>query len=150
MKKAAGTLFAVGLLAGLGWVGGYLYWHIRLLGALRTLETRSGPTGSDTDAADIMRDAGCKALPYLIPAIQPGKNPYFLAVASDLVKQSLKGPLMRGDVDLNTYLDGWTITTETRAEDRQKKCDELHAWWKTKGEPRHSGGKWWKSDCGGI
>lgn len=150
MKNALGTLGAVLLFAVLAWTGGYVYWHIRLLGALRTLETRSGPSGSDGDAADIVRDAGCKALPYLIPAIQPGKNPFFLAVASGLLKETLQGPLSRGDVDLNTHLQEWMITTETKPEERQKKCDDLHAWWKQKGEPRHSGFKWWKTDCGGV
>ena len=34
-------------------------------------------------AIDVVEEAGCKALPYLISAIQPGKSPFFLAVASD-------------------------------------------------------------------
>ena len=150
MKSALKVALAALLLGGAVWVGGYLYWHIRLLGAIRTLETRSGPQGSDSDAAEVVRDAGCKALPYLIGAIEPAKNPFFLAVASDLLKQSLQGPLSRGDVDLKDHLQDWMITTETRPEERQKKCDALHAWWREKGEPRHSGAKWWKRDCGGM
>jgi hypothetical protein len=42
------------------------------------------------------------------------------------------------------------ITTETSASDRQRKCDELHAWWRDKGQARHSGAAWWEHDCGGI
>jgi hypothetical protein len=150
MKGAWKAVLAAAVLGGAVWAGGYLYWHIRLLGAIRTLETRSGPQGSDSDASDVVRDAGCKALPYLIGAIQPGKNPFFLRVATDLVKQSLRGPLSRGDAELKEHLDEWMITTETSTADRQKKCDELHAWWRDKGQARHSGAKWWKSDCGGI
>ena len=150
MKKLFGMLTALAIFGALAWTGGYLYWHIRLVGAIRTLETRSGPQGSDGDATDVVRDAGCKALPYLIGAIQPNKNPFFLAVASDLLKASLQGPMSRGDVELNSHLSEWLITTETRTEDRQKKCDDLHAWWREKGESRHSGAKWWKHDCGGI
>ncbi len=150
MKNAFGTVVAVVVLAGVAWGGGYLYWHIRLLGAIRTLETRSTPQGSDADAVEIVEDAGCKSLPYLISAMQPSKNPYFLFVASDLLKKSLKGPISRGDPDVTAHLQEWLITPETRAEDRQKRCDDLHQWWREKGEPRHSGGKWWKSDCGGI
>jgi hypothetical protein len=150
MKNAFGALVAIVLLAGLAWGGGYLYWHIRLLGAMRTLETRSGPTGGDADAVEIVDDAGCKALPYLISAIQPGKNPFFLGVASDLLKKSLQGPLSRGDADLNAHLEEWLIKPDASASDRQKKCDELHKWWREKGEARHSGATWWKHDCGGI
>lgn len=150
MKRLLGAVVALGLIGGLGWVGGTLYWHIRLVGAMRTLETRSGPQGSDGDAVDVVRDAGCKALPYLVGAMQPSKNPYFLATASDLLKQSLQGPMTRGDVELNSSLQDWLIGPETRVEDRQKKCDALHAWWRERGEPRHSGATWWKRDCGGI
>ena len=150
MKGALKTAAAALLLGGAVWVGGYLYWHIRLLGAIRTLETRSGPQGSDTDAAEVVRDAGCKALPYLIGAIEPAQNPYFLVVASDLLKHCLQGPLSRGDVDLKDHLQDWMITTETSAGDRQKKCDELRAWWRDKGQSRHSGAAGWKSDGGGI
>jgi hypothetical protein len=150
MKGALKAGAAILFLGGAVWVGGYLYWHIRLLGAIRALETRSGPQGSDSDAAEVVRDAGCKALPYLIGAIQPARNPFFLVVASDLLKQSLQGPMSRGDVDLNAHLADWMITTETSTSDRQRKCDELHAWWRDKGQSRHSGAAWWKQDCGGI
>ncbi|MBV8881391.1 MAG: hypothetical protein JO332_15605 [Planctomycetaceae bacterium] len=150
MKRTFGAFFAVALVVGIAWMGGYSYWHFRLLGALRTLETQSGPTGTDGDAAEIVREAGCKAVPYLVGSIRPSMNPYFLVVASDLLQHCLQGPLQRGDVDLNTQLRDWIITTETRPEERQKKCDALHAWWREKGEPRHSGAKWWKRDCGGI
>jgi len=150
MKNAFGAVFAIALLAGLAWGGGYLYWHIRLIGAMRTLETRSGPQGSDGDAVEVVRDAGCKAVPYLVGAMQPTKNPYFLFEASKLLKTSLQGPMSRGDNDVNAHLQDWLITPETRTEERQKRCDDLRKWWLEKGEPRHSGGKWWKSDCGGI
>jgi len=150
MKGALKAAAAIVVLGGAVWVGGYLYWHIRLLGAIRTLEARSGPQGGDSDASDVVRDAGCKALPYLIGAIAPGKNPFFLHVATDLLKQSLQGPLSRGDADLKEHLNDWMITGETSTADRQKKCDEIHAWWRDKGQARHSAAKWWKSDCGGI
>ncbi len=150
MKRLFGLLTAAALVGGLGWTGGCLYWHIRLVSAVRTLETRSGPQGTDPDASDVVRDAGCKALPYLIGAMEPGKNPFFLIEASKLLKRSLEGPLARGETDLADHLNDWLITPETRAEDRQKKCDDLHAWWRAKGEPRHSAARWWKADCGGI
>jgi len=138
------------LLLGAVWVGGYLYWHIRLLGAIRTLETRSGPQGSDSEATEVVRGAGCKAPPYLIGAIEPAKNPFFLAVASDLLKRNPQGPPSPGDVDRGDHLQDWVIPARTSAADRQKKCDELHAWCLDKGPSRHSGAAWWKQDCGGI
>ncbi len=150
MKNVVGTIIAIALLGLLAWGGGYLYWHIRLLGAMRTLETRSGPQGTDGDAAEIVQDAGCKALPYLIPAMQPTKNPFFLIEASKLLKECLQGPIQRAQSDVTDHYQEWLITPETRAEDRQKRCDDLHQWWRDKGEARHSGAKWWKHDCGGI
>lgn len=150
MKNAFGTVVAILIVAGLGWGGGYLYWHIRLLGAIRTLETRSGPQGGDADAVEIVQDAGCKALPYLISAMQPTKNPFFLFEASKLLKLSLQGPIQRAQSDVADHYQEWMITPETRAEDRQKRCDDLHQWWREKGEARHSGATWWKRDCGGI
>src|SRR5579862_282038 len=150
MKSLFGALTALAIVAGLGWTGGYLYWHIRLVGALRTLETRSGPQGTDLDAVQIVQEAGCKALPYLIGAIQPGKNPFFLAEATKLLKLSLQGPVLRGDYELYERSTDWLITPETMVEERQKKCDDLHAWWREKGEARHSGATWWRHDCGGV
>ncbi|HZE96032.1 MAG TPA: hypothetical protein VE981_03300 [Planctomycetota bacterium] len=150
MKRVLGILATLGIFAVLGWAGGYGYWHIRLVSAVRTLETRSGVQGGDADAVDLLEDAGCRALPYLIPAMQPGKNPFFLAEASQLLKKDLKGPLMRGDLELDARLEGWLMTPDMSPAERQRKCDEIHAWWREKGEARHSGAKWWKSDCGGI
>jgi|SRR5579859_2208141 len=150
MKRFIGTALALIILGGLGWAGGYLYWHIRLIGALRTLETRTGPQGSDADAVEIVRDTGCRGLPYLVGALQPNKNPYFLALASDLLRQGLQGPISRGNLEIERRLSEWRITAETRGEERQKKCDDLHFWWREEGESHHSGAKWWRTDCGGI
>jgi hypothetical protein len=149
MKRLFGTLTALAFVGVLAWTGGYLYWHIRLVGAIRTLEMRSGPQGSDADAVDIIRDAGCKSVPYLIGAMQPAKNPYFLVLASSLLAEQLELRRER-DKDIWNHLQEWRITPETSVDGRRTNCDALHAWWRDKGAAQHSGVAWWKRDCGGI
>jgi hypothetical protein len=145
--KAAAILVAV---AGVAWLGGYLYWHIRLVGAIHTLEARTGPQGTDQDAYDALHDAGCRAIPYLVGSIQGSKNPNLQSLATALMKASLQGPISRGDREIAEKLSGWLINPDDSAAERQKKADEIQAWWREHGEPRHSRWRWWTGDCGGI
>jgi hypothetical protein len=143
------TVIFIGVVL-LGWLAGHLYWHVRIIGAIHTLEARTGPQGTDQDAADALQDAGCRALPYLVGAIQSTKNPSFFYFATAQLKESLRAPVLRGDKDLAEKLAGWAINVEETAAARQQRGDEIQAWWRQNGEPRHSGWRWWTGDCGGF
>jgi hypothetical protein len=150
MKGVLKYAAAFAVVALVGWLGGYLYWHIRLIGAIHTLEARTGPAGTDQDAADVIHDAGCRALPYLIGAIQSTKNPSFFYFATSQLKESLHGPISRGDKELAERLAAWAVNAEESAAARQQRGDEIQAWWRQNGEPRHSTWRWWTGDCGGM
>jgi hypothetical protein len=145
--KAAAILVAAALVC---WLGGYLYWHFRLIGAIHTLEARTGPVGTDQDAYDALHDAGCRALPYLVGSIQGSKNPHLQALATAIMKNSLQGPISRGEREISEMLGNWLISPDDSAAERQKKADEIQTWWRAYGEPRHSTWRWWTRDCGGI
>jgi hypothetical protein len=70
--KALGIMIPA-ILALLAWGGNFLYWHVRIHSAIRTLETQ--PTGPEGEAAlTELISAGCRSLPYLISALDPSKE----------------------------------------------------------------------------
>lgn len=80
--KVAGGLL---VLAALAWTGMFLYWHVTILGALRTLEAQPGLVEEMRAFKTLQNGAGCRALPYLVAALQPAKSQYFLERASLLM-----------------------------------------------------------------
>src|ERR1041384_7451248 len=77
LLKYAAFLAALGLM---GWVGIYLHWHFRIVGAVQTLAKQppvvSGDAGFSTsgDANEILMSGGCRSLSYLIGALDKANN----------------------------------------------------------------------------
>jgi hypothetical protein len=150
MKQAFSYLVAAVVLAGVAWTGMYFFWHIRIVGAVRTLESKAGTPAAD-DAADVIDSAGCRALPYLLGALDHRKNPYFLIIVSKALVSSIEKLASNGvlpDPAVAEKAREWIILQEDAAPQLQSKCDALLNYWRDHGELHHKSWRVWTSSCG--
>ncbi|MBI3858385.1 MAG: hypothetical protein HY293_22095 [Planctomycetes bacterium] len=157
MKTAAKFLAAAVILGALAWTGTYLYWHIRILGAIRTLETQTAPVigtsvGNEENlgAFDVLRSAGCRSLPYLVGALSTPNNSLFMWDAFwQILGNTLPGH--RSDPENSATLD---FLSENRFEPndsapkRQEKLEKIRSWWRESGRKYHQTWRVWSSNCG--
>ena len=134
MNKVAKVLAAAALLGVVAWIGTYFYWHFRLLGAVRTLEARMGTPSAD-DAHDVIEAGGCRALSYLVDALDHTKNPLFLIYATGEISKSIEAAR------------DWKIVPEDRPPEMKAKCDSLRDYWKANGGLHHQWWRIWSSQC---
>lgn len=161
MKLAGKILVGLVVVAALAWTGCYLYWHVTILGALRTIETQAVPgAGSRVadaehlEAVDKLWSAGCRGLPYAVGALDASRNPEFLASMSHFICwQSLfpgASPSEPGSEALGRRIDEWMITMGDTAADRRRKCETIRAWWAAGGSDHHRWWRVWSSNCRGA
>lgn len=149
-----GAMKAAALLAllGLGWLGGSLYWHFKILGALRSLESGAAPgkPGSPLGYAvpdepfQEVEDAGCRALPYLFAGLDPVKNPAYLVATATLLRDQLA--LCRCADGTALPAEDLVLAYDDSAAERARKCDGLRQWWTAHGDG-HAGWKFWTGQC---
>lgn len=150
MKKVVSYLAAAAILAGVLWTATYFFWHVRIVGAVATLESKAGTPAAD-DAADVIESAGCRALPYLVAALEPRKNPYFQVLVSKRLVASIESLAARGalpDPALVERAREWVIHPEDTAPQLQPKVDAIHDYWRAHGELHHKAWRVWTSTCG--
>lgn len=143
MKSIVGYVVAAVVLAAAAWIGTYLFWHIRLVGAVRTLESKAGTPAAE-DAADVVESAGCRALPYLVGALDGAKNQIFQIYATGVIVQSIEEVNARNPSLNPTEIcqaRGWKVVPEDNPVDIKTKGDAIRVYWKTY-EPLHH--KWWR------
>ena len=143
MKSIAGYVAAGVVLALAAWIGTYLFWHIRLVGAVGTLVSKAGTPAAD-DAADIVDSAGCRALPYLVGALDGAGNQIFVIYATGLIVKSIENVNARTamlDASAIEQARGWKAVPEDNPVDMKTKCDAIRVYWKQY-EPLHH--KWWR------
>ena len=149
MKKAFSYLVAAAILAGVAWTGMYFFWHIRIVGAVRTLESKAGTPAAE-DAADVIDSAGCRALPYLMGALDHRKNQYFQILVSKHLVASIERLASRGalpDPAIGERAKEWIILLEDTAPQLQSKCDALLGYWRENGQLHHKSWRVWTSAC---
>lgn len=148
MKTVAIWVLALIVIAALAWSGAYLYWHFRVVGALRTLESQ--PTSSEIQSAsDVLNEAGCRGLPVLVGSLNPSKNSVFLTLATTHFAMAVAAP---GEPKLYNpkvaeRLAEWRIESEDAPAVRQKKCDLIRAWWRENGGQHHQSWRIWSGEC---
>jgi hypothetical protein len=154
VKGALKAAAALAVLAVLAWTGTYIYWHIRIMGTLRTLETQStsAPSGSsDTSEAGIaLSAAGCRAFPYIVGALDPAKNPYFLARVSARMAIQVSVPGATGFIDARDVSERWKewyIDPGDSVPERAAKCEAMRAWWRLHGSEYHQTWRIWSRAC---
>lgn len=136
----------------LAWAGGILYWHFKITGAIRSLETEGGSTGDfNLEPVRVLRyEAGCRALPYLVSSLDPTLNPLFLARATTLIAIEVDEPGRKGDRWSPSISEGkfeWCITLDDSIEQRRKKCEAVREFWKAHGRSHHQTWKVWTRAC---
>lgn len=153
-KIAAGAL----LLAIAAWIGTFLYWHVTILGAQRTIETQSAPSGGSPlaspehiDAVDTLWSSGCRGLRYAVGALDPSRYPEFLSSMSHFVCwQSLfpgAKPSVAGSEALGQRIEEWMITSGDGPAERRKKCEAIRTWWAAEGGNHHQWWRVWSKSC---
>jgi hypothetical protein len=157
MKSLARYLGGALVLGLLVWVGAYLYWHIRILGMVRSLETFA-PAASTSfvhpeyhETVDQLTESGCRALPYLVSSLGSSKAPwetskFFFRICCNLQESS-------GKHEAPAYISAAKLQSEClidpgdAAPIRQYKIDRIRTWWAEAGPDYHQWWRVWSSNC---
>ena len=157
MKAVARYLAAALVLAILVWVGAYLYWHVKILGMIRSLETFA-PAGSTSfvppeypEIVDQLTDSGCRALPYLVSSLGSSKAPwetskYFFRICCNCQDSG-------GKREEPAYISAAKLQSECLIDPgdpgpiRQYKIDRIRTWWAEAGPDHHQWWRVWSSNC---
>jgi hypothetical protein len=148
MRTAMKLLIGGVAVAAVTWTSTYMYWHIRVLRALRTLETQTASSDIQT-ATDVLNEAGCRALPYLVRSLNPSRDTGFLAIATTTIAAMTAAP---GEPFLYNpkvakRMAEWRIEPEDAPAVRQGKCDLIRAWWGENGSRHHQIWRVWSREC---
>lgn len=147
MKTGAKVLAGAAALALLVWIGTYLYWHVRILGAVRTLESQA-PLSHE--GLDVLESAGCRALPYLVGALTKSKlnNQFFLMIATGRVFGAAEELAERtGNPELRERAGKWLVVAEDNPPELRAKIDAVRAYWEENGHLHHQFWRVWSSKC---
>lgn len=149
MKDLAKLAGIAGAAFALYWVGAWLFWHFTIVGALDSLDRDIVVTPvpehsraynfTDRSSYEKLKDAGCRALPYLIGNLSNKKTVAFQTVVSDLFLQTTGH-------DLQEHGDKG-ITLEDTPERRDEKIKSLQLWWRVEGKRYHQGWRIWTGEC---
>ena len=152
MGKVIKILAAALFFAALGWLGMYLFWHFKIVGAIKTLQTQAAPPAPGSalpyslpeDAMGEIRAAGCRALPYLVSSLDAGKNPAYLAGAFDLIQKAV----VIGDAPpTGDFPADARFSPDDQTPDRERKCRAVQDWWRYRGVEYHQSWRVWKDRC---
>lgn len=147
LKSALAWALAAIVVAVIAWTSSYLYWHVRIVGALRTLESQS-PAEMEA-ASNVLDEAGCRSLPYLVNALDPRKNTGFLTLVTSQIAFSTGDPNepLLANIQAREHLQEWRIEKADPPAERQRKCDLIRAWWRENGGRHHQSWRIWSSQC---
>jgi len=148
VKTAAGWLVAAMVLAVIAWTGTYLYWHLKIVGALRTLDTPV--IDAETEAAsDFLNEAGCRTLPYLVASLDPKRNTIFLTLVTSQIAFTAADPgePILSNMRVRERLGEWRIEKADSPAERQRKCETIRDWWRENGAQYHQVWRVWSSQC---
>jgi hypothetical protein len=156
MKKLWNVVVAALVLALVVWVGLYLYWHVKITGALSTLKTQYPPTLIDRavdplkgEAFETLSGAGCRSLPALVGALDSGNNPELLYDAFFRIF-SAQLPPPDSDPDAKAklqFLEDNRVFLSDSSERRREKVARVQSWWKDQASQYHQDWRLWSSKC---
>ena len=138
------------------WAGALLYWHVRITSAIRLIETKhprpGGGMGLSSDhshATQVLHDAGCRALPYLVRRIDPSRHPEFLEELAGHVSVRVRDDDERipaAPDPVESLLHDFPIRPE-EAPARRERCDRIQKWWSDEGGRHHRWWRVWTDEC---
>ena len=155
MKTVYNIIFGALVLALVVWVGLYLYWHVKISGAMSTLKTQHPPTLIDKtadplkgEAFDTLSGAGCRSLHALVGALDSGNNPELMYDAFfRIFSAQLPTP---ADADAKAqlqFLEDNRVFLSDNGERRREKVSRVQAWWKENAPRYHQDWRLWSSRC---
>lgn len=143
----------------LGWVGGVLYWHLRVKAILRTweqnltppptrLESNSGLSNEDFSA---LWEAGCRALPAMVAALNASTNRAFQQLVMNQIILVLSNRSFYGPFDfarMDEFYTRWGFRADGTELEQRYKMDDFNAWWNEHGGECHRAWRFWTGRCG--
>ena len=156
MKYVYNIIFGALVLALIAWVGLYLFWHVKISGALSALKTQFPPTIVDKtvdplkgEAFDTLSGAGCRSLHALAGALNSGNNPELMYDAFfRIFRDQLPSPEANPDAKTQLqFLEENRVYLSDNAERRQEKVARVQAWWKENAPRYHQDWRLWSSKC---
>ncbi|MBI3858383.1 MAG: hypothetical protein HY293_22085 [Planctomycetes bacterium] len=152
LKALLLALAIAGTLLGSIWAGGLVYWHVRITWALRAWE-RDAPSWILRHrwrrAIETVENAGCRALPYLVNALDRDGEPEFQSGLVDLIIRILAGPppFSAEAVRIRTErYEAWDLDPKDTPAEREAKCARLKTWWRDHRDQCHHGWRIWSAD----
>jgi hypothetical protein len=160
MKTLAKVLGGALLLGLAAWTGAYLYWHIKILGIVRSLETHAPVVGSTTvsteyrETVDQLTDSGCRSLSYLAGSLGSSKAPwetskFFFRICCMSFESGHKGE-EHSYIPASQLQEECMIDPADSAAVRKQKIDRIRAWWTEAGPDLHQWWRVWSPNCRGA
>lgn len=149
MKTFAKVLIPAVALAAMAWCSLFIYWHLRISSAIRRLAAETETAGAvQSDSFLFLRHgAGCRALPYLVSALDPRRPPPFLERATLLIAIEVDEPRIKGDRWSPHDNFGWRINLDDSPEELRKKCERVREFWRQNGSRHHQTWRVWSRAC---
>jgi hypothetical protein len=159
-KKFAQLCALAAFFGGAAWLGLYLWWHFKCLGAVNTLEQQcSVPQPGlarrqyvPEDAEQALQEAGCRGLLYLVNGLKNVKNPCAAVVITELIGKITNpqndGVTNPGDPPLRPPLPGnGYIKYDDQPTERDAKIRNVVSWWEDNAKQWHQGWRVWSDHC---
>jgi len=147
LKATLGVIATLLILAVLAWTGTFLYWHFKIRAAIRSV---ASPNPS-YEEGELLKRAGCRALPYLVDSLPESKNQFYLMSATYMIAAEVAAPgTLRGNVpyQLLETRSSWIVQAEDGGPGLQSKLEEIRAYWRENGHRHHQWWRVWSSSCG--
>lgn len=160
-------ILVLALLVGLpllAWTGTFFYWHFRITSAMREWKkaaasrtpvqwnSRNGRIPPATSA--VLMEARCRALPYLVRALDDSTDPEFQEGAMNTIIMILLNPpsrLSEEELELSRQRYArWSFIAEGLTLEREERLSDFRAWWRDHGREHHQWWRVWSSDCRGT
>jgi len=141
------------------WGASLLYWHWRLRAAVREWEWSFSAELNFHDLValrakpDVLHEAGCRALPYLVESLNTSANAKLQRNAMVRILDTLSKS-RRSDADSRWILEEWRewASRDTRDASFNKgaRIAEFNRWWMENGPRYHQWWRTWSAWCAGA
>jgi hypothetical protein len=136
VRTALKLAIVIAALAAVAWSGVFVTWDFRIRGAIRELQYRASLPARQT-----LRAAGCRALPYLVTALNPSRP---LTLLADVHRVLLDGAT---DPDDALFLKARDFEVTDTIDVRTQKCREIQEWWQRTQTAYHQPWRIWSAKC---
>ena len=156
---AKACLVGVALLIGLplvAWTGTFFYWQVRSKSAIRSVRDEAlripPASGSGQESIrsprEMLLEAGCRALPYLVRAQREAETVIVADFLMDEIIECLAGPPPYSEEARQTVRTRMSLWIP-RDPDRPRKAAQadFDNWWRENGDSYHQWWRIWSANC---